>query len=313
MPPAEGGGMEIKMNKYLYYRKKYGHIIICMLLSITIFLCSTIKAFATVGGENAQSDNDSTKEVIYDGGDTKIIYYEDEKRNKIFLQYVNGVLDQKNTILNDCNDIIRREVYTAGDTVREHSVQIDYIHINDFIETVNIDENTNISPLATLGTIKYSSTSTGSNKKTYYGIKCTYTSTVGNGTYTIKSFAGKVVDLVTLLVGAISLPKSLAGTFVKRVCVAAGITITGGIIKSKLSTTVACKTTKYKWKLVDTTKTSHNKNVYGYKYVVTDSKYHTGETYYSGYKISDWKKRSLAVNLHHEMFSYSTFTVEGWS
>ena len=72
--------MEIKMNKYLYYRKKYDHIIICMLLSITIFLCSTIKAFATVGGENAQSDNDSTKEVIYDGGDTKIIYYEDEKR-----------------------------------------------------------------------------------------------------------------------------------------------------------------------------------------------------------------------------------------
>lgn len=109
-----------------------------------------------------------------------------------------------------------------------------------------------------------------------------------------------------------TLPRSITKTFVRRLCVSAGIFITGGVIKEKLSTTVACKTTKYTWKLVDTTKSSHNKKVYGKKYVVTDSKYHTGETYYSGYKISDWKKRSLAVNLHHEMFAYSSFTVEGW-
>lgn len=165
----------------------------------------------------------------------------------------------------------------------------------------------------TLGVIKYSSTATGSGKKEKYGLKCTYTSSTGNGTYTIKSFAGKVVDLITLIVGAINLPKAFASTFIKRVCVAAGITIVGGAIKSKLSTTVACKKTKYTWKLVDTTDANHKKKVYGYKYVVTDSKYHTGETYYSGYKISDWKKRSLAVNLHHEMFAYSSFTVEGWS
>lgn len=44
------------------------------------------------------------------------------------------------------------------------------------------------------------------------------------------------------------------------------------MIKNAVTDTVSCIKTQYTWNLVDTTAASHQKNVYGYKYYITDVK-----------------------------------------
>lgn len=51
-----------------------------------------------------------------------------------------------------------------------------------------------------------------------------------------------------------------------------GITVVGGVIKTDLSDTVSCIEMEYKWTLQDTTDSRHSKNVWGYKYYITDVK-----------------------------------------
>lgn len=108
------------------------------------------------------------------------------------LQYVNGILDQKNTLLANKDGIIKREMYSKNSIFKSESNETDYINVNDYMEINDEQGMASISASKTLGTIKYSSMATGKKKK--YGLRCSYTSKVGNGTYTIKSFAGKVVD-----------------------------------------------------------------------------------------------------------------------
>ena len=85
--------------------------------------------------------------------------------------------------------------------------------------------------------------------------------------------------------------------------------------KDKYTGTVSCKKTDYVWNLEDTTFLAHQKTVMGHKYYIWDvvNTQFNRKTYYEGYLPSDWKAQALAIWFHNEMFSYSAFTVKGWS
>lgn len=186
--------------------------------------------------------------------------------------------------------------------------------MRSFASNVVSMQKSSYSPRATTvnkGTINFRAiVSTG---YTYYGLKCSYSYSSGNSTYTIKSFAGKLVDLVSLVVSAISLPSSIASTALKKICVSAGISIVGGALSSALTTTMACRKTSYIWTLTDTTNSSHTGKMYGYKYYITDSEYNTGNTYSDGWTPDEWKTSGLASSFHDHMFSYSAWDVVSWS
>lgn len=133
-------------------------------------------------------------------------------------------------------------------------------------------------------------------------------------TYTINNFVGRMVDLIALVVGALTLPNIVAEAFLDALIKGLGITVASGMIKNAVTDTVSCIKTQYTWNLVDTTAASHQKNVYGYKYYITDVKSAAkNNNYYEGYVPKDWKTQSLAVNFHNEMFTYNAWNVVGWA
>lgn len=273
---------------------------ISMILVIALFCATNIRALAT-----EKHATETKLEEIFNMGDTKIYYYEEDNGDRIFLQYVDGVLTQKNTIPFGQHDIVEREFY--GKT---RNITKDKIRPSDY--TI-VDEGENVeypSPRAIAGIIKYRAVlGTGIIN---YGLQCSNTYSTKTSTYTIKSYVGKVVDIVTILISSTNLIASIGTTTIKRICISAGIEIIGGKITKALSTTVACQKTTYKWTLVDTTQSSHYANVYGYKYKVTDSDYYTNNTYYEGYVPKDWGTQELAVWFHNEMFGYTSWEVVGW-
>lgn len=154
------------------------------------------------------------------------------------------------------------------------------------------------------------------NAKTDVAVKrITVTGTLyEKGTYTINNFVGRMVDLIALVVGALTLPNIVAEAFLDALIKGLGITVASGMIKNAVTDTVSCIKTQYTWNLVDTTAASHQKNVYGYKYYITDVKSAAkNNNYYEGYVPKDWKTQSLAVNFHNEMFTYNAWNVVGWA
>ncbi|MGJ0848482.1 hypothetical protein ACR77J_17465 [Tissierella praeacuta] len=67
----------------------------------------------------------------------------------------------------------------------------------------------------------------------HYSLDVSYTSRLGLPSYTVRLFAGKLVDLVTIVVSAIAFPKAMVATFIKRLLLNAGISITGGALSKK--------------------------------------------------------------------------------
>lgn len=266
-------------------------IAFCLIINLPITTCAT--------------SNDTKMEMVLSLDDTEIFYYESEDGTRVFLQYVDGILTQKNAFHPNYPDIIHRELYSSSKETKH-----DTIHASDYITVSTGLVTHQPQPRATLGTIRYrAALDTG---PIYYGLRCSYTSTNSNTTYTINNYVGTLVDLVSILVSATNIVASIGTTVIRRICISAGITIMGGWIKSALSTTVSSAKTDYTWTLVDTTDSGHTKNVYGAKYYITDSNYHTGETYYEGYVPDDWGTQALAVWFHNEMFTYSAWGVEGW-
>ena len=199
------------------------------------------------------------------------------------------------------------------DVIQLHGDE-DVIYIEQYGKLTS-DNNERVQPCAvqTAGTIKYrAALDTG---YIYYGLKCTYdTKNLGSTTYTINNFVGRMVDLIALVVGALTLPNIVAEAFLDALIKGLGITVASGMIKNAVTDTVSCIKTQYTWNLVDTTAASHQKNVYGYKYYITDVKSAAkNNNYYEGYVPKDWKTQSLAVNFHNEMFTYNAWNVVGWA
>jgi len=170
-----------------------------------------------------------------------------------------------------------------------------------------------VSPRTLAGTINYRAIiDTG---YVYYGLRCTYDANViGPTTYTINGYVGTVVDLVSIIAGAFTIPIPIVGPYVAALISGLGITVVSGVIESALSDTVSCIETDYTWTLTDTTDSYHSKNVTGAKYYITDTKSAAKDkTYYEGYTPNDWGTQAMAVWFHNEMFGYTAWEVVNWS
>ena len=289
----------------------------CMLTSI--LLITSMPAFALETKYVILDDNIVTNaESILEIDDTRIDFYTDKNGDKVFLQYVNNNLTQINTIPANAEDIVKREFV---DKTTLSLIRTDEIRPSNYIvaETENIEET--IRPMAAnsyvaKGTVKYRTPRSSGGYHTY-GLKCFYKVDPQNSnkstTYTINKYKGTLVDLVSMLVSAIDISTKVIKTYTKKLIVASGISVVSGKLKSALTTTVSALRTKYKWKLLDINDSSHiSYNPYGYKYYISDSNYHTGETYYEECAPQLWGKNQLGVWFHNEMFTYSTFEVYKW-
>lgn len=211
-------------------KRKIEYMITVSLIAVVIILNSTFQVKAAVPNQSQLINN----EEIYNEGNTRIIYQ--GKGDYIILQQFNNNILERKDIVDLNKKVVKCKIYDKGKATGETLV----LYGNNSIE---VENNPIIMKAAkkttTLGTIKYSTSASG--KKKNYGLKCTYSSSTGNSTYTIDAYKGYLVDLVALIVSCTSLYASIATSFIRAVCAAAGISIVSGVIKKKLTTTVACK------------------------------------------------------------------------
>lgn len=251
-------------------------------------------------------------ETILSIGDTKINYLERVSGERVYIQYVDNRLDQINILDPNSPEMITRQFYD-----RETSVLIktDTLNVGSVMKsTVSSD----VSPMAipssytTMGYITYQydymTEVYTSNQTVAYR-----TTSLGNTSYTINGYMGTVVDLATLLASVlIPLPASIANLFIAKLVLAAGITVTGGVIKEALTTTVACVATSYSWYLHSPEYGETSLNNIGTKYVVTDTVYNTGETYTEGITTFQWGTGTMSSRFYQAQYPVSTWTVLNW-
>lgn len=280
------------------------------ILSFIVTLVLIVGNCVTVHAANNNYSSEDTL-LIYNDGETVVKGYEDSAGNMIFTQYVRGVLVQKNTIAPNDPETINREFFGGAIT---RGLSKDTININEYgILNKSTATTQSISAKTLAGTINYRAIiDTG---YTYYGLRCSYdTRVIGPTTYTINGYVGTVVDLVSIIAGAFTIPIPIVGPYVAALISGLGITVVSGVIESALSDTVSCIETDYTWTLTDTTNSGHSKNVTGAKYFITDTKSAAKDkTYYEGYTPNDWGTQAMAVWFHNEMFSYSAWDVVSWS
>lgn len=283
---------------------------VSIFLSIAIFSALITGSCILVYADSTTSEENKIT-TVYDDGETVITAYEDAGGNVYFMQYVDGYLVQKNTISADDNMIIEREIY---DVSSNEAVVHDTINVNDYGKVQAVQSLPRASSSTTLaGTIHYKALlDTGT---IYYGLKCIYeTKNIGNTTYTINNFTGRLVELISIIVGALKTPYKIGSDFTTALLNGLGIAVVSGFVSAQVTDTVSCIETDYVWTLTDTTSSSHKKTVNGAKYYITDAKSAAkNKTYYDGYVPKDWKTQSMAVWFHNEMFTYSSWSVVSWS
>lgn len=267
----------------------------------------------TVHAVNTGYSSQENVLTIYNDGETVVKGYEDSAGNTVFTQYIKGDLVQRNTISKNNPEIIKREFFDDA-TTHEREVSSDTINIHDYgVLTKSKATLQSMSPRTLAGTINYRALNdTG---YVYYGLRCNYeTKPIGNTTYTIDNYTGKVIDLVSIIAAAFTIPIPYVSQYVAALIDGLGIAIVSGVIKTAITDTVSCMETDYTWTLTDTKDSKHSKNVTGAKYFITDVKSAAKDkTYYEGYTPNDWKTQAMAVWFHNEMFSYTTWEVVNWS
>ena len=108
--------------------KKY----ICLILVGLLMFNNSLYCYA-YDNQMQNTMSDCNYEVIFDEGDTKIIFYIDSDGNETFLQLVDGIVDQKNTLLKNKNGLIKREIYSKS---LKNKCDIDYIAINIYVQVM---------------------------------------------------------------------------------------------------------------------------------------------------------------------------------
>ncbi len=227
------------------------------------------------------------------------------------MQYVNKRLTEEAIIPYGNHEIIlvKDYDYATGNLFSQNIIQIsDYIQLTGYQSQAVVQKAGSV-----LGNIHYK-TILPSGISLFYSLNASYTiEDSGQGTYEINGYRGTLVALAAILVSAIALPEAIAGAYLGRLLVSAGITAGSAGLSSALTTTVSANYTIYQMKIQDNANSSVWKYVSGGKYVVNDTRYHTGETYYEGYCPQEWGSQALAVGLHDELFGYSTFEVLNYS
>lgn len=300
--------------------KKVKRRIIGVVISVSLICGSTLGVYAAYNDEVIVGDVEDVEDVE-DGtieiGNTRIETYDTSEGDTVFLQYVDGVLTQKNTIPHDQEDIVIREFFDgSSETISENS-DTDVIHPSDYITVVEEKEVeepvlARAATWTTKGTIQYrAATNSGI---VYYGMRCSYTKSTKIGTYKINGYRGSLVDLVAIVVPALNVIAKHATNFIKTICINAGVTIVSGIIKGLLTTTVASENTYFKWKLVDTQDSKHyTYYTNGCRHHIIDSSYNTNKNYYEGTCPRKWGNQAMAVLFHDQLFGYTSYSVVSWN
>ena len=141
---------------------------------LSLVLAIIIIANSTVLCVNASEPLIQTEMFTYwNDGETKVVGYEEIDGDKIFLQYINDELVQKNTIYSTNPDMIYREYFepssaNAASNNRAIPSYTNELSVYDVITVNNIRSNSNIAVNATsqtAGTINYR---TPNDNGTYY-------------------------------------------------------------------------------------------------------------------------------------------------
>lgn len=172
--------------------------IISLLLTVSFLCSSSASVFASANNISTEKEkkNITENEGSCSFGNTRIDYYETETGDRIFLEYVNGILTQKNTLPYGQDDIVIREYFKSTEIQNNRCRTTDIIHPSDYItKAENCESNeASIMPLAK------TSTETKKGRINYraaidtglinYSMKCSYTKSTGTGTYTINKYKG---------------------------------------------------------------------------------------------------------------------------
>ena len=121
-------------------------------------------------------------------------------------------------------------------------------------------------------------------------------------------------NLISIFIAAFNLPQAIAAHYVGRLLVGLGIGIAAGQVTSAVSATVSCSKVEYAWTITNTSDAGHSKQVYGYKYHITDDESNLeGNTYYESPTPQDWETQELAILFHDQMFNYPAWEVISWT
>lgn len=251
--------------------------------------------------------------ILYDDGETKVSSYEDENGNIFLFQYINDQLVQMNEINPSNSEIISRQFLESNENTAYNIIN-DEINIDDFGVSVSRLARANAYEGNFLaGTINYRGIiDTG---YVYYSLKCSFDIDITDSTtYTINSYYGSLVNLISIFIAAFNLPSAIAAHYVGRLLVGLGIGIVAGHVTSAVSATVSCYKVEYAWTLTNTSDAGHSKQVYGYKYHITDEESNLeGNSYYESPTPQDWETQELAILFHDQMFSYPAWEVVSWT
>lgn len=281
--------------------------ILSIIFSVSLLLGNCTIAFAD---STTYLDNSIT---LYDDGETKVSSYEDENGNIILSQYIDGKLVQVNEINPSNPRVISRQFYGSGQSTANSAIH-DEINIDDFgtLATHAARAKEYVGHFSA-GTINYRGIiDTG---YVYYSLRCSFDLyTFDSSTYTVNSYYGSLINLISIFIAAFNLPQAIAAHYVGRLLVGLGIGIAAGHVTSAVSATVSCSKVEYAWTITNTSDAGNSKQVYGYKYHITDDESNLeGNTYYESPTPQDWETQELAILFHDQMFSYPAWEVISWT
>lgn len=283
------------------------------LLKMTVpILCFIALLFSmimpAVAAEMPNSIQRDGEDLVF--GEYRITFDIAENGDTIICEYKNERLAQKNTVPSDTQGVAIREFYGNSPT---QAISTDQIYAEDYGITASrsVQPMSDYSSYSPYGIIVYKVVLDTETIYPRQGVKLAekYDTT----TYKIKSYVGRVVDLVTLLVSSGIAVSSITTGFVGNLLIAAGIKVVGDSITSALSTTVACERTSYSWYLYNVYDSNHYKYYdAGAMYRITDTVYHTGEVYYEGVTPKDWGTTYMANIFYAQMFAGDAWCVHQW-
>ena len=137
------------------------------------------------------------------------------------------------------------------------------------------------------GSIYYDWQDSGSLQTDRYGADLFYSATrTYHTTYTVNNWSGSVVNLITAIIGGISVPYGIA----VKILVGLGINTVGSAIVDHFSEHLACDRNDYVVNARDIYNSNLTAMARGSKYKITDDE-HTGECYYEGHCPQQWKEQ----------------------
>lgn len=289
--------------------------IMSFIIALTMLVTTSLTGYAQTN--NSISSN-KDEFIFYgdDGIESKITSDTKENGSIELSQYNDGVLIQTN-IVTPGEDIIKCMTYAD---VENDSFEINdsvknpvttYIKASDYVEFDGDFEESipNQYALKKLGVINYKEHPTTFMKERLQ-VQSNDSSAVQT-TYTIRSYVGTIVTLVSIIVSGISVPVFAVNAFISTVLAAAGITIVGGAINKALSTTVAAKKTTYTVYLTDLIG-GRKTTEYGYRYQLNDSAYKNSGTYYEGLAEPQWRTNTFQQKAYYYMYFLSSPGVASW-